>query len=300
MAGRPQRVNERLAEFALAELTPPVELLAPTAPRVPVLFTSAHSGQIYPSDFISASRLDPAGLRRSEDSFVDELFDIAPRLGAPLLRARFPRAFCDPNREKWELDPAMFSESLPHWVNTKSPRVAVGLGTVARVVASGDTIYRTKLRFPEVQSRIEHCWQSFHDALAVELATIRARFGIAVLIDCHSMPRSSQSRADRADIVIGDAHGTACAAEWVRTAEERLQSLGFRTRRNDPYAGGYITRHYGRPPEGVHAIQLEICRSLYMNETNFTRASNFEDVRNRLSHFATDIVRHASAMAGQA
>ena len=298
MAGRPQRVNERLATFALAELTPPVELLAPTAPSVPVLFTSAHSGQIYPTDFITSSRLDPLGLRRSEDSFVDELFDIAPQIGAPLLRARVPRAFCDPNREKWELDPAMFSESLPHWVNTKSPRVAVGLGTVARVVASGEMIYRTKLSFPEVQSRIEHCWQSFHDTLAAEIAAIRARFGIVVLIDCHSMPRSSQPRADRADIVIGDAHGTACAAEWVRMAEERLQSLGFRTRRNDPYAGGYITRHYGRPREGVHAIQLEICRSLYMNEANFTRASDFEDVRSRLGQFATDIVRHAAEMAG--
>jgi len=297
MAGRPQRVNERLADLALAELTPPVELLAPLAPRVPVLFTSAHSGQIYPTDFVAASRLDPAGLRRSEDSFVDELFDIAPRVGAPLLRARFPRAFCDPNREKWELDPTMFAESLPHWVNTKSPRVGAGLGTVARVVASGEMIYRTKLSFPEVQNRIEHCWQSFHDALAAEIAAIRARFGIALLIDCHSMPRSSQSRADRADIVIGDAHGTACAAELVRVAEERLQSLGFRTRRNDPYAGGYITRHYGRPREGVHAMQLEICRSLYMNESNFTRASDFEDVRGRLGQFATDIVRQVAAMA---
>ena len=295
MAGRTQRVNEGVADLALAELTPPFVLLPPRAPDVPLIFTSPHSGQIYPSDFMAVSRLDPLSVRRSEDSFVDSLFDDAPLLGASLLCARFPRAFCDANREKWELDPSMFADPLPDWVTTRSPRISSGLGTVARLVSSGETIYREKLLFPEVQSRIEHCWQGFHDALAAEIARLRAKFGFVLLIDCHSMPRGSQLRADKADIVVGDAHGASSAPAWVRLAEESLQSEGFMVRRNDPYAGGYITRHYGRPRETVHAIQIEICRSLYMDEARFQKNQKFEEIRGRLQHFAAVMAGCAAA-----
>ena len=297
MAGRTKRVNERLADRSLAELTPPIVLLPAGAPEVPLIFTSPHSGLVYPADFISASRLDPLSLRRSEDSFVDSLFDEAPQFGAPLLCARFPRAFCDANREKWELDPSMFAESLPDWVTTRSPRITAGLGTVARLVSSGETIYREKLRFSDAQRRIEHCWQGFHDALAAEIGRLRATFGFVLLIDCHSMPRSSQSRADKADIVIGDAHGASCAPALVRLAEESLQYQGFTVRRNDPYAGGYITRHYGRPREAVHAIQIEICRSLYMDEARFQKNQRFDEIRARLRHFAAAMAGHAAAGA---
>ncbi len=268
----------------------PVEVRRPAVLTSPLVLTSPHSGQFYPPEFVTAARLEPAGLRRSEDCFVDEMFNAAPALGAPLLVAHFARAFCDANREKWELDPAMFPTRLPDWVNTNSARVASGLGTVARVVASGEPIYRGKLDFAEVSRRIEHCWQSFHDALIGELDAARAKFGRAVLVDCHSMPSSSQTRADRADIILGDAHGTACAPALTRFLDERLSAQGFRVRRNDPYAGGYITRHYGTPRHGVHAVQIELCRARYMDEAYYQKSAEFQDTQRRITQVLAELI----------
>jgi N-formylglutamate deformylase len=265
----------------------PVEVRHPVAQTVPVVFASPHSGRDYPQDFVAAARLDMLGLRRSEDSFVDELFAAAPSQGAPLLLARFPRAYCDANREAWELDPTMFAGPLPDWVNTTSARVGAGLGTIARIVASGEPIYRSKLDFAEARARVAQCWQPFHDALQAEIAATRARFGQCLLIDCHSMPGISQARGARADIVLGDAHGTSCAPSVVRRIEQCLAELGFRVRRNDPYAGGYITRHYGRPREGCHAVQVEICRSLYMDEARIERLPGFPTIAANLTGFIT-------------
>lgn len=263
-----------------------VRLLAPACQSAPLVFAAAHSGRAYSAAFRAAARLDALALRRSEDCFVDDLFAAAPAHGAPLLAATFPRAFCDANREAWELDPAMFADRLPPWVNTVSPRVGAGLGTIARVVASGEAIYRDKLRFAEAEARIRDCWLPFHDALGALIAATRARFGRCLLIDCHSMPGTVQAGAPQAatpgpavDVVLGDAHGTACAPATVRRVEQVLQDLGYRVRRNDPYAGGYITRHYGRPREGVEAVQIELSRSLYMDETCFTPLPRFAAVQ---------------------
>jgi N-formylglutamate amidohydrolase len=257
----------------------PVAVLRPAVQTTPLVFASPHSGRDYPIEFIAAARLDRLRLRRSEDSFVDELFSAAPLYGAPLLTATFPRAFCDPNREPWELDPAMFEEELPAWVNTGSPRVGAGLGTIARVVASGEAIYRGKLRFAEAAERVQYFWQPFHDALSGLIESTRRRFGVCLLIDCHSMPATSMAPKAAADFVLGDAHGTACAPRAIRMVEEGLIGLGYTVRRNDPYAGGYITRHYGRPREGVHALQVEISRTLYMDETRIERLECFERVQ---------------------
>ena len=199
-----------------------VEIRRPSDQTVPVVFASPHSGRDYPQAFVAASRLELPGLRRSEDSFVDELFAAAPAHGAPLLLARFPRAYCDPNREAWELDPAMFAGPLPDWVNTTSARVGAGLGTIARIVASGEAIYRGKLDFAEAQARVAQCWQPFHAELRTLITATQARFGQCLLIDCHSMPGLSQVRGERVDIVLGDAHGTACAPRVIRRIEECL------------------------------------------------------------------------------
>jgi len=266
---------------------PPVLVDRPAAQTTPLVFTSPHSGRCYPAAFLAASRLDALGLRRSEDSFVDELFAAAAEFGAPLVRATFPRAWCDPNREAWELDPAMFADTLPGWVNLTSPRATAGLGTIARVVASGEAIYREKLRFAEAEQRIEHCWKPFHETILALVERTRAVFGECVLIDCHSMPSQvpAGGRVDRpADIVLGDAHGTSCAPRIIRFVERRLIDLGYRVRRNDPYAGGFITRHYGRPRDNVHALQIEIARDLYMDEARFERSAGFEAVRGDLSN----------------
>ncbi|HVB66802.1 MAG TPA: N-formylglutamate amidohydrolase [Acetobacteraceae bacterium] len=246
---------------------PPLLVHHPLRQTVPVVFASAHSGRAYPPEFLAAARLDPLGLRRSEDGFVDRLFAAAPAHGAPLLLARFPRAFCDANREAWELDPAMFADPLPGFVNTTSPRVGAGLGTIPRVVASGEAIYRARLLFAEAERRVRRCWQPYHDTLAALIEATRAQFGACLLIDCHSMPSPVGSGAAAGpDMVLGDAHGTACAPAVTRFVEQTLRDLGYLVRRNDPYAGGYVTRHYGRPREGVHVLQLEVARSLYMNE----------------------------------
>jgi N-formylglutamate amidohydrolase len=260
----------RVENFAPVE--PPFDVLAPTAQALPVVLASPHSGIDYPLEFLAASRLDPLTLRRSEDSFVDEIFEEAARLGAPLLRARFPRAYLDANREAWELDPAMFADALPEYVNTRSPRVQAGLGTIARIVASGENIYAGKLEWREAMRRVERLYQPYHRALHQLLEATRARFGYYLLIDCHSMPSAAdRGGRNRLDVVLGDCHGSACHGDIIDAAQRYLASKGYAVARNTPYAGGFTTCHYGRPNEGCHALQIEINRGLYMNERTIER-----------------------------
>jgi N-formylglutamate deformylase len=280
----------------------PLRLSRPAVHAAPMVFASPHSGSNYPTEFVAAARLDPLDLRRSEDSFVDELFGAAPACGVPLLAATFPRAFCDANREPWELDPAMFEDALPSWVNTVSPRVGAGLGTIARVVASGEAIYRQKLRFAEAERRVTTCWQPFHDALSRLIEETRAQFGTCLLIDCHSMPAHGcvgRNGTGAIDFVLGDAHGTACAPRITRRVEQLLLDLGYTVRRNDPYAGGYITRHYGRPREGVQALQIEVARRLYMDEARIERSVGFATVRRDIGVVVAALTAEApSLLAG--
>ncbi|MGE4482407.1 N-formylglutamate amidohydrolase [Acidocella sp.] len=261
---------------------PPITLRRPARQKTAIVLTSPHSGRGYSPEFLKASRLNADTIRGSEDSFVDELFDFAPSLGLPLLVAEFPRAWCDANREPWELDPAMFTDSLPDYVNSSSPRVAAGLGTLARVVGTGEPIYARKLRFSEAKERIDQCWRPFHETLAGLIEESLGMFGHCLVLDCHSMPTPFSRFGGRPEIVLGDAHGTSCLAAWSNHIERLFQEQGFAVRRNDPYAGGFITRHYGRPCEGVQVMQIEIARGLYMNERQFTRKPSFEAVRRRL------------------
>lgn len=249
----------------------PFLLSRPDRQRAPLIFASPHSGRNYPASFLAESRLDALSVRRSEDSFVDELFAAAPAHGVPLLAATFPRVYCDANREPWELDPAMFNEPLPAWVNSASPRVGAGLGTIARIVANGEPVYRRRLSFREAEDRVQNCWQPYHAALGQLIAETKEAFGACLVIDCHSMPAHPAQTQTPPDMVLGDAHGTACAPRAVRRVEEQLWSMGYRVRRNDPYAGGYVTRHYGRPRDGVHVLQIELARSLYMDEQAIER-----------------------------
>ena len=278
------------------DLAPPqaFRIVEPSQQTTPLVFASPHSGREYPANFLEAARLDALALRRSEDCFVDELFAGATEAGAPLLAATFARAYCDPNREAWELDPAMFADALPAWVNTTSARVGAGLGTLARVVASGESIYRRKLCFEEAEYRVHAYWQPYHDALRSLLETTRARFGTCLLIDCHSMPAQSCGVGRFSpDIVLGDAHGTACSPRITRVVEAMLTGLGYQVRRNDPYAGGYVTRHYGRPREQVHALQIEVARSLYMDERRFLHGAGFATLQRDLAGLAVELGRLA-------
>jgi N-formylglutamate deformylase len=285
-----------------SSLAPPAPLvvLRPERQTIPVVFASPHSGRHYPDELLAATRLDALSLRRSEDSFVDDLFAAAPEHGAPLLAATFPRAWCDANREPWELDPAMFADRLPAWVNTSSGRVGAGLGTIARVVASGEAIYRDKLSFADAERRVRTCWQPFHDTLAGLIGETLTQFGHCLLIDCHSMPTQghpSRPGSRPADFVLGDAHGTACAPRLARQVETLLKDLGYSVRRNDPYAGGYITRHYGRPREGIHALQIEIARELYMDEARIEQLPGFGFVQRSMTQLIAGLAGTVRSLA---
>jgi N-formylglutamate amidohydrolase len=267
---------------------------SPDIQTAPLIFSSPHSGRNYTDEFLQCVQLDLATLRKSEDSFVDKLFVGALELGAPLLTALVPRAFCDANREAWELDPGMFAEPRPQWVNTRSARALAGLGTIARVVADSQPIYRRKLTFEEAKHRVTTCWVPFHAELQRLLEATRAEFGVCLIVDCHSMPTIGVS--EPIHFVIGDAHGTSCAARVVDALEASLLRLGYSVRRNAPYAGGYITRHYGRPRRGVHAIQLEIARRLYMDELSFQPNADFCTIRAHLSTVIAALAEVASCM----
>jgi N-formylglutamate amidohydrolase len=247
------------------------------ARAVPLVLSSPHSGAEYPSDLLAASRLDPVTLRRSEDSFVDALFCAAPELGAPLLAARFPRAYLDVNREPWELDPAMFSDTLPSFVNARSPRVRMGLGTIARVVASGEEIYARKLCFAEAKQRVDALYYPYHRALGSLIEETEDAFGGCLLVDCHSMPSAAclSGGTDAADFVLGDCHGTSCAPEIIEAARGFLAERDFTVALNAPYSGGFTTGHYGCPERRRHALQIEINRGLYMDERNYRRKPGF-------------------------
>ena len=237
-----------------------------------------------------SSRLDPLALRRSEDSFVDEIFAAAPQLGAPLLAARFPRAYLDVNREAWELDPAMFADALPGFVNARSPRVRMGLGTIARIVASGEEIYARKLRFAEARQRVETLYHPYHQALRQLVDDTATGFGGCLLLDCHSMPSAAGigGGQEGIDVVLGDCHGSACAPRIVEAARAFLAQRGFSVALNAPYAGGFTTSHYGSPRRARHALQIELNRALYMDERRFERSAGFE----RVSAEMTALLRH--------
>ena len=280
---------------ALIERNEVYELAAPARQTVAGVFASPHSGTDYRPEFLAATRLDPVALRRSEDAFVDEIFGAAPRRGAPFLKALFPRAFVDPNREPWELDASMFSGPLPAFVNSRSPRVAAGLGTIARVVANGEEIYAGKLDFDEAARRIERFYRPYHAALQGLIERTRERFGWCFLIDCHSMPSvggpmDRDPGMRRVDFVLGDCHGGSCGTALVETVESYLVGLGYVVTRNLPYAGGYVTRHYGRPERGIHALQIEVNRALYMDEERIER-------RPRLARLAAEMEGLIAAIA---
>lgn len=269
---------------------PAFEVLEPKRLASPLVFNSPHSGNAYPADFVASSRLSRQALRKSEDAHVDALFAPVSRLGAPLMRANFPRAFLDVNREPYELDPKMFEDSLPSFANTRSLRVAGGLGTIARIVGESQEIYARRLSVAEGLERIETFYKPYHQTLKGLIQRAHHVFGVAVLIDCHSMPSGQGKDETRADIVIGDRFGVACAPEITEVIEARMRWLGYRVARNRPYAGGFITEHYGCPGQGRHAVQIEVRRSLYMNEATLERIAGFAALQQDLMELARDLV----------
>ena len=258
-----------------------IETIEPPRLASPLVFSSPHSGSIYPERFLAASRLDPLTLRRSEDAYVDELFLPCVAIGAPLLRALFPRAYLDVNREPYELDPQVFEGRLPDFANTRSLRVAVGLGTIPRVVGDAQAIYRQPLSIAEGLARIELLYQPYHEKLRALVERALKQFDCAILLDCHSMP-SNAADVSGLDIVLGDRYGASAAPHVVDLLETSLRAAGYRVRRNKPFAGGFITEHFGDPSKGVHAVQIEIARALYLDERKLVRTQTWTVLRDNL------------------
>ena len=261
------------------ELYQPFEVLEPAQRRGPIIFNSPHSGCVYPHPFLATSRLELATLRRSEDSFVDELVIGVVRRGHPLMRAHFPRCYVDVNREPYELDPRMFEGRLPPFANTRSMRVAGGLGTVARVVGDAQEIYDQRIPVDEALRRIEQLYKPYHRALRRLFTQVHRDVGAAVLIDCHSMP----SALSVPDIVLGDRYGASATPQLTARAEAAFAREGFSVARNTPYAGGHTTVLYGKVAAGCHALQVEINRALYLDEDKIAKKTSFESVRARLT-----------------
>ncbi len=271
---------------------PAFEVVAPAAHRLPVVLNSPHSGCCYPGDFLAASRLDEKAIRRSEDSYVDELIAPAAALGCPAAQGEFPRAWLDVNREPYELDPKMFAGSLPTYANVRSVRVAGGLGTIARIVSESEEIYARPLDVADALARIDAVYKPYHRALRQMVLDTRTEFGVAVLLDCHSMPSTVRGMHGRLrpDIVLGDRYGTSCASELTDFAARVLNGFGYSVSRNKPYAGGFITEHYGQPARGLHAMQIEFNRSLYMDEHTLAKTPRFASL-------AADLAKLIGALA---
>lgn len=254
------------------------EVFEPEHRDTPFVLNSPHSGRIYPVSFLEQSRLNNLSVRKSEDFLVDALVAGGVTHGMPMLKANFPRAFLDVNREPYELDPKMFEGKLPDYANTRSIRVASGLGTIAKIVAEGEMIYSGKVPVEDALSRIEDIYRPYHATLRRLLAKTHVKFGFSVLIDCHSMPSNGgqASFVPKPDFVLGDRFGSSCNASITHGAKNLLQQMGYNVEINKPYAGGFITEHYGRPHNGLHALQIEINRGLYMDEIRMLPNAGFD------------------------
>lgn len=273
-------------------MTSTYRLEMPETQLAPFLFNSPHSGRCYTDDFKRSSRLSPTDLRRSEDAYIDLLFSKVPDYGLPLMAAHFPRAFLDLNREPYELDTTMFTGPLPPFVKTSTPRVGSGLGTIARIVSERQEIYHSKLTPEEGLERIEQYYKPYHKALRRQIALTHVNFGYACLIDCHSMPSRvlrNVNPAIRPDIILGDRYGSSCHSSITEAARQCLTDLGFKVELNKPYAGGFITQHYGKPLKGLHALQIEIDRSLYMNEDSLEPLGQFDEIADLMGRFSSSL-----------
>lgn len=269
------------------------EVIHPERRTSCVVFASPHSARDYPDSFLRRTVLDEMTIRSSEDAFVDQLFASAPQNGAPLLLAGAPRAYVDLNRSADELDPALIEGVRRQGHN---PRITSGLGVIPRVVANGRAIYRGKLSMIEAEQRIERYWRPYHAALQKLLDEASRDHGQAVLIDCHSMPHEAmdgvaRSGMVRPNVVLGDRFGAAASAEVMDRVEAAFVGAGFKVARNAPFAGAYVTQAYGRPLRNQHAVQVEIDRSLYMDERLIRPNSDFDAMRARLRDVVAQITK---------
>lgn len=285
MVRRMIRRQKSFEAACLEDFTPPISIdypsQEPSRISSSVIFASPHSGQVYPDAFVSRSSLSLETLRRNEDAFIDVLLGAAPRFGAPLLTARFPRCFVDVNRSADELPASWVAGS-----STSTPRADIGLGVIPTIISEKCPIYTRPLKPSCVKARLNHLYYPYHRALRDLITMAKDSFGHALVIDCHSMPGFSAGGSRRTDIILGDRYGTSCAPETVTQIERLFTKNGYSVTRNYPYAGGYVTSHYGQPHENVEVLQVEINRDLYLNPVTLKPKRGYD----RLARDLTDII----------
>lgn len=279
---------------------PPYRLELPHRITTPVIVASPHSGRHYPWSFMRRTVLDERVIRSSEDAFMDILVADAPTLGAPLLAAEYPRAFIDLNRAAEELDPAVV-EGVRR--ASQNPRISSGLGVIPRVVANGRGIYRGKLTATEAATRIAQVWKPYHLKLEELMGTARRSYGEAILLDFHSMPHEALNSVarpgqPRPHVVLGDRFGASSRPEIVETLTAAFTAAGLAVSRNAPFAGAYVTQNYGRPNHGRHVVQIEVDRSLYMDERLIRPNAQFDAIRDILRSAIASVIGAAPSSAG--
>ncbi len=264
---------------------PAISVTKPRIWRSGVIFASPHAGSIYPRAFIGRSALSAQSLRRNEDAFITELFEPATALGAPLLAANFPRCFVDVNRAPDELP----SEWIPN-AKGVSPRAEAGLGVIPTMLSETSPIYKKPLSFRAARARLSALYHPYHDALQELITEASLGFGSALLIDCHSMPGFAPMGSRRPDIILGDRFGVACHPETIARTEQAFRHKGYNVSRNYPYAGGYVTQHYGKPRAGIEALQIEINRDLYLNPVTMKKKRSYGVLAENLKAIISEII----------
>lgn len=267
---------------------------------LPIIYDSPHSGTRYPRDFYYACPF--AALERAEDKYVDDLFAAAPHYGGTLIAAQFPRTYIDVNRAQDDIDPELMEEPWPGDAEPSS-RAHAGIGLIRRLVKPGVPIYERSLSVSEVQGRITRFYHPYHAALEQAIGQAHYTFGTSWHINCHSMPAqggalSTPVRAipfRQPDIVLGDRDGTTCEKEFTHALRDFLKKQGYRVAINDPYKGVECIRRHADPARGRHSIQIEICKTLYMDEVTCEKNSNYNALKADIEKLMERVAEYARA-----
>ena len=261
---------------------------------VPLVLDSPHSGREFPADF--DAMVTEAELREAEDCYVDELYAAAGELGAPLLAARFPRTYLDPNRHAGDVDLDLIEGDWP-WEYRPSGKAKIGKALIWRTLEDGRPIYRRKLSVEKVRSRIERFHVPYHEKLKAHLDAAHRRFGRVLHINCHSMRSVAGKQSEegegsvRADFVLGDRDGTTCDPRFTELVRATLAGMGYAVKVNDPYKGVELVRAYSDPKAGRHSLQIEINKRLYMDEGTLRKTPGFRKLQKDLGELMREILK---------